>query len=201
MFRRTALLASIGCLLATGAFAQAAPGTPVRLRGTAAAVEADALTVATREGSQVQVKLTQPLTVTALKPVAVEDIKPGSFLAIVSKPGTDNLEAVSVIYFPPGASGPREGQFPWDLPNTTMTNAAVSGAVTSTSGREVDLSFSGRTGKLTIPPGTPVVTQVPASVTDLKPGVPVFIFASKAPDGTISTARVTVGKDGVNPAS
>lgn len=205
MFRRSAVLASFACLLAAGASAQTAPaapaGSPVRLRGTAAAVSADSLTVATREGPQVVVKLEQPLTVTALKPVPVEDIQPGSFLAIISKPGMDDLEAVSVIYYPPGTTGRREGQFPWDLPNTTMTNAAVSGAVTSATGREVALSFSGRSGKLTIPPGTPVVTQIPAAVADLKPGVPVFIFATKGADGVVSTARVTVGKDGVNPAS
>lgn len=202
MLRRTAVLAYFTCLVSAGALAQTAPaGSPVRLRGTAAAVSADSLTVATRDGPQVVVKLNQPLTVAALKAVPVADIKPGSFLAIVSKPGTDDLQAKSVIYFPPGVTGPHEGQFPWDLPNTTMTNAIVSGAVTSSSGREIGLSFNGRSGKVNIPAGTPVVTQIPAAVSDLKPGVPVMIFATKAPDGVVSTARVTIGKDGVNPAS
>lgn len=202
MLRRTAMLASIGCILATGAFAQSTPvpTIPTRLRGTAAAVTTDMLTVATRDGPQVQVTLNQPVTVTALKPMSIDEIQPGSSLAIVSKPGTDDLEALSVIYFPPGAPL-RQGQFPWDLPNTTMTNASVSGNVTGKSGREIDLSFNGRSGKVTIPPGTPLVTQIPASLTDIKPGVTVFLFATKGDDGTFSTARVTVGKDGVNPAS
>lgn len=202
MFRRTALLASLAMLSAglasAGAFAQS---PPVRVRGTAEAVSADMLTVAMREGSKLEIKLTQPLAVVTLQRVAVADIEPGAFMAIVSKPGTDNLEAVSVTYFPPGAPVPREGQFPWDLPNTTMTNAAVSGAVTSAAGDEVALAFRGRTAKLTIPPGTPVVTQVPGQVADLRPGVPVFLFATKAADGSLSAARITVGKDGVNPAS
>ena len=202
MLRRTALLASIGCILATGAFAQSTPmpTKSTRVRGTAAAITTDMLTVATRDGTQFQVKLNQPVTVTALKQISIDEIQPGSSLAIVSKPGTDDLEALSVTYFPPGAAL-RQGQFPWDLPNTTMTNAAVSGNVTGKSGREIDLSFNGRSGKVTIPPGTPLVTQIPASLTDIKPGVTVLLFAAKGDDGTFSTARVTVGKDGVNPAS
>ena len=216
MLRRSALSAALSaalaCVLATGAVAQTSPpaaapaAPPVRVRGTATAVTADMLTVAARDGSTVMVKLVPPVAVVALQKVAPEDIKPGAFLAIVSKPGTDDLEAQSVTYFPPGGQKPREVQFPWDLPNTTMTNAAVTGVVGNGStatgkGQELNLAFLGRTGKLTIPPGTPIVTQIPAESSDLKPGVPVFIFATKAADGSLSASRILVGKNGVNPTS
>jgi hypothetical protein len=44
-----------------------------------------------------------------------------------------------------------------------------------------------------------VVTPSPASPADLKPGEKVFLSATRAADGSLSTARVTVSKDGVAP--
>ncbi len=44
-----------------------------------------------------------------------------------------------------------------------------------------------------------VVTFADASAADLKPGAPVFVPATKAPDGTLSTAFVVVGNQGVVP--
>lgn len=52
--------------------------------------------------------------------------------------------------------------------------------------------------KIAVAETTPVVAYVPGSVSDLKPGVKIIIFAgTKLPDGTIETNRVNFGKDGL----
>ena len=66
---------------------------------------------------------------------------------------------------------------------------------------DVSLTMNGRKVKLTVPPGTPVVTPIPAALSDLKPGVAVMLFATKEADGSLSASRVTVGKNGVDPTS
>ena len=54
--------------------------------------------------------------------------------------------------------------------------------------------------KITVTETMPVVTNVPGSVSDLKPGVKIIIFSgTKLPDGTIETNRVDFGNDGLTP--
>ena len=52
---------------------------------------------------------------------------------------------------------------------------------------------------VTVPANTPIVTFGPGDAAMLKPGAKVFIGAQQAADGTLSAARVAVGKDGLTP--
>jgi hypothetical protein len=53
--------------------------------------------------------------------------------------------------------------------------------------------------KIIVSPDTPIVTYSPGTKDELKPGAPVFISnATKQPDGTLTSARVNVGR-GVAP--
>jgi hypothetical protein len=97
-------------------------------------------------------------------------------------------------------AGTGEGSYGWDLkPDSTMTNGSVSEAVKSVDGTVVTVVYHGQTKKISITPGTPIVTFAPATVADIKPGVAVFIPGQQADDGKISTARLVIGKDGVVP--
>ena len=53
--------------------------------------------------------------------------------------------------------------------------------------------------ELGLPPGTPVVTPVPAAREDLKPGAAVMFGATRDAEGQLTATRVTVAKDGVSP--
>jgi len=67
-------------------------------------------------------------------------------------------------------------------------------------GRTLNVKYNGGEKQITLDVHTPVVAYVPGSVSDLKPGVKIIIFAgTKLPDGTIETNRVNFGKDGLTP--
>jgi hypothetical protein len=110
------------------------------------------------------------------------------------------MQALEVLVFPEPMRGAGEGHYPWDLEQgSMMTNGTVTGAVDATSGRELSLSFKGDSNKIMVPPGTPIVTFIPAEKADLKPGTRIFCIATKNAEGRLAASRVTVGKDGVAP--
>ncbi|MCW4115409.1 hypothetical protein NPA31_010605 [Aurantimonas sp. MSK8Z-1] len=183
------------------AFAQAAKGEPVRVRGAIVALQGDSLQVKTREGETVDLALADGWTVSGVASATLGDIKPGDFVGIASLPKADGGDgALEVLVFPPAMKGTGEGSYGWDLkPNSTMTNATVADAVKDVNGRTVTVSFHGKEKKIAVPDGTPVVTIAPATKDDLKPGARVFVTAAKAADGKLSAQRVVVGNNGVVP--
>ena len=189
---------AVFCAIATAAVAQS---PPIRVRGTVDTVDAHTMTVTTREGEKLPVKLAEPLSVLAVKNVELSSIQPGSYVGVASERAPDGqLQAIEVLVFPEAARGSGEGHYDWDLkPGSSMTNATVSAAVQGTSGRDVDLAYKGGSVKVHVPAGVPVVTFVPAERADLKAGVPIFFGATRAEDGSMTAARVIVGKDGVAP--
>ena len=196
---RIVLIAWSALWLASSAVAQTSPTT--RIRGTISAVDGASMTVTTRDGPQVAITFTEPLTVSAVKNVELASVQPGSYIGTAAERGPDGqLQAIEVLVFPESARGAGEGHRDWDLkPGSTMTNATVTASVQGISGREVDLAYKGGSVKVNVPVGTPVVTFIPAERADLKPGAAVFLTATKNPDGSLSASRVIVGKDGVVP--
>ena len=184
---------------AAAAVAQTAPTT--RIRGTIGAIDGQVMTVATREGPKLPIVLLEPLGVSAVKALDLAAIQPGSYVGAASEVGPDGqLQAIEVLVFPEAARGAGEGQRDWDLkPGSQMTNATVAAAVQGASGRDVELTYKDGSKKVHVPAGVPVVTFVPAERADLKPGAPVFLTVTKNADGSLSAARVVVGKDGVAP--
>ena len=199
MFARLMPLALAAFLCAATAVAQNAP--PTRIRGTIAALDGQTLSINTREGSKVDVLLSDPLTVSTVKKVDLADIKPGTYVGIATRTAANGeLQALEVLVFPEAMRGAGEGHYAWDLePGSMMTNGTVTGAVQATSGRELSMSFKGDTNKIIVPPSVPIVTFAPAERSDLKPGAPVMFGATKNTEGKLAASRVTVGKDGVAP--
>lgn len=200
--RRAALGAGalLGASASRLAAARAQGAAPPRVRGTVVAREGNLLTVATRDGGRAVVTLAEPLTVVALRRVALPEITNGSSLGVVAEPGPDDeLRAVAITVLPPGQRI-REVQEAWDLaPNTSMNNGAVEAIMESRDDRVVTLSIFGRSVRVRITPQTALVMPIPASPADLAPGTVVFINAVRGEDGRLSASRVTVGKDGVLP--
>jgi hypothetical protein len=187
--------------LAALLFSTAAMAQPMRIRGTIAAITPTSMTVTSRDGATLDIALAAPLSVSTVKPVALADIKPGSYIGTAARPGANGaLVAQEVLVFPEAMRGAGEGHRPWDLtPESTMTNAAVEGTVVTGDGTELTLAYKGGSQKVVVPPGTPIVTIAPASVADLKVGAPVFIGATLNAAGKLSASRVTVGTNGVAP--
>ena len=127
------------------------------------------LSVKTREGKDLQLKLGEKAVVVAAKPLKLEDLKPGDNVGTTTMARADGaLVAVEVHTLPPTAG---QGHTPWDLQEgSMMTNGNVGTVVQSAGAHQLTLEYKGGSQKIVVPPGTPVVTNTPAERSALKPG-------------------------------
>src|ERR1700688_35385 len=194
-----AALAAIS-VLASVAWAQQAP--PMRIRGTIEAVDGAMLTIKTREGNDVKVRMTDNVAVFGVVKTALSEIKEGSYIGVTAMPEPDGVQkAVAVHIFPENQRGAAEGFRPWDQrPGSTMTNATVAETVKGTDGQNILVKYKDGEKKVVVPPETPIVTFVAGDKSELKPGAKIIIFgAAKKDDGTLEANRVNVGRDGITP--
>jgi hypothetical protein len=195
-------LASLTVIVALGSVAWAQPAPTVRIRGTIEAVDGALLTVKSREGTEMKVRMTDNVAVIGVTSIAMSEIKPGSYIGVSAMPQPDGTQkALAVHIFPEAQRGVAEGFRPWDLrPNSTMTNATVAETVAGSDGQNILVKYKDGEKKVVVPPGTPVVTFVPGDKAELKPGAKIIIFsATKKDDGTLEANRVNVGRDGITP--
>lgn len=200
MTERVVMVAAL--LLALAAAPSWAQET-VRVRGTIERMEGQTMLVKTREGTEVKVTLPENAMIVGLAKASPADIKPGSFVGATGMPQPDGSQkAVEVHIFPEAMRGTGEGHRPWDLrPQSTMTNGSVEEAVTAVDGQTLTLKYKEGEKKVVLAPDTQIVTYVPGTRSDLKPGTKIFIpAATKRPDGSLETQRVNFGKDGLTPA-
>lgn len=178
--------------------AQTAP--PTRIRGTITAIDDKTVTIATREGSSVNVKLADNWAVMLVSSVPASEIKQGSFVGIASTGSDADRTALEVLVFPEAARGTGEGHYPWDLkPQSMMTNATVATVSSASDGQTLKLDYKGGAQTIKIKPGTPIVTFAPGDKANAKVGAKVFTGAAKAADGSLTATRLLVGKDGMTP--
>jgi len=199
MPRVLASLAALSILTSVG-WAQQAP--TVRIRGTIEAVDGAVLTIKTREGEDVKVRMTDNVAVFGVARTELSEIKEGSYIGVTAMPEPDGTQrAVAVHIFPESQRGAAEGFRPWDQrPNSTMTNATVATTVKGTDGQNILVKYKDGEKKVVVPPNTPIVTFVAGDKSELKAGAKIIIFgATKKEDGTLEAARVNVGRDGITP--
>ena len=175
---------------------------PTRVRGTIDSVDGSTLAVTSRDGSKVTVKLADNAPVVGIAKASLSDVKQGGFVGITAMPEPDGTQkAVEIHIFPEAMRGTGEGHRPWDLmPNSTMTNATVDSKVASSDGQTLVLKYKDGQQTFIVPANVIVVTYVPATAADLKPGAKIMVAAgAKQPDGTVLAPRINVGLNGVTP--
>jgi hypothetical protein len=196
------ILAGALALVSTAAFAQtAAPAATARVRGTVEKLDGSVATIKTDKGQSVTLKLTADVAVSAVVKVNPADIKPGAYIGVGARPMPDGtLQALQVTVFPEAQRGVGEGHRDWSaMPQTTMTNGTVADTVTAVNGPNLTMKYKDGEKKLVIGPDAVVITTVPTDKADLKVGAELVTTATKNEDGSFSTNRVTVGKNGVAP--
>jgi hypothetical protein len=184
----------------TSAWAQQPP--TVRVRGTIEAVDGALLSVKSRDGTDLKVRVTDNVAVFGVAKTELSEIKEGSYIGVTAMPEPDGTQkAVAVHLFPESQRGAAEGFRPWDQrPGSTMTNATVAETVKGTDGQNILVKYKDGEKKVVVPPGTPIVTFLTGDKSELKPGAKIIIFgAAKKEDGTLEAARVNVGRDGITP--
>ena len=171
----------------------------LRVRGTITGLDGNVLSVKTREGKDLQLRLSDNTAVAAAKAMKLEDLKPGDYVGTTTQARADGtLVAVEVHTLAPTT---KPGHIPWDLqPGSMMTNGNVTGAVArSPDSQRLTLDYPGGSQTVLVPPGTPIVTNTPADRSALNVGEYIFTVATVAADGTMMVQRIQVSRDGVRP--
>jgi hypothetical protein len=203
MTRRVVGAGALALLFAaTIAEAQAPATPPVRVRGTIDAINGSTLNVTTRDGGKEVIKLADNAAVVGVAKSSLSDVKQGAFVGITAMPQPDGTQkAVEIHIFPEAMRGTGEGHRPWDLmPNSTMTNANIDSEVATSDGQKLVLKYKDGEKTFIVPANVAVVSFVPATAADLKPGAKIFVVAgTKQPDGSVSAPRINVGLNGLTP--
>jgi hypothetical protein len=176
------------------AFAQ----TNVRVRGTITALNGDVLTVKSRDGRDIQLHLTPDAQVVTAKKTTLAEMGPNAYVGVTSVKGPDGRMVAKEVH----AIGPQVPQMhgAWDsTPNSMMTNANIAAIAQTGGGNEITLKYKDGEQKIVVTPETEVVTFVPGTRADLKPGETIFSGARVEGDGKFVAPRVAVSKDGVKP--
>ena len=198
-FGSRAAAAALAAVLMVGA----AHAQSMRVKGTIDKLDGNVLSVKSRTGGDLHITLTGNAAVVGVEKASMADITPGSFIGSAAMPQPDGSQkALEVHIFPESMRGTGEGHRPYEpVPNSTMTNGTVGGnAVSAVDGHSVTLKYRDGEKKIVVPPDVPIVRYVIGDRSDLKPGAAVTILrAEKKPDGTLETARVNVGRNGVVP--
>jgi hypothetical protein len=191
-------LGALAAGLMLGVVAADAQPAQMRVRGTIEKVDGGTLTVKTREGETVTVKVPDNVGVAGVVKRSLADIKPNDFVGVAAMPQAGKpSRALEVLIFPEAMRGTGEGHRGWDLmPESTMTNATVAETVTQVEGQILTLKYKEGEQKFEVAKDTPIVSFAPGEKSELKPGAVIFISgATKGGDGTLSAARVTVGRE------
>jgi hypothetical protein len=196
----SSLAALLVAAFASVAWAQQPP--TVRIRGTIEVVDGPVLSIKSRDGTDMTVRVTDNVAVFGVAATELSEIKQGSYIGVTAMPEPDGTQkAIAVHIFPENQRGAAEGFRPWDLrANSTMTNATVAETIEGADGQQILVKYKDGEKKVVVPPGTPIVTFVAGDKSELKPGAKIIIFgAAKKDDGTLEAARVNVGRDGIMP--
>ena len=188
----------LACIVSAAAAQQSG-----RIRGEIVKRDADVLTVKTREGATLTVKIDGKTRVSALVKATLADIKTDSFIGIAGMPRPDGgIDAFSIHIFLPAQRGvvpDRHG--PWDArPGSTMTNAYVESAVTAKDGETLKVKYKDGEKTVVVSPQTAIAAAAKGDASELKAGAQIIIFGwDKESDGSILAKTLYVGR-GLTPA-
>lgn len=181
-------------LTVTAAFAQ----QPTRIRGQIEKIDGAVMTIKTRDGQTVMVKLADGARLATLSKITLADIQPNSFIGVAGMPRPDgSVEAFSIHTLPEAARANGDGERAWDArPGSTMTNASLGAVVKGKEGDEITVTYKAGEKKVIVTPKTVIARQAPADKSVLQPGAQVAVMvAEKQPDGSFVAKVMYIGKD------
>jgi len=194
-----AAISAVALLVVSSALAQK-PQTQV-VKGKIAAVEGSTVVVDRAKGAgQAKVKLSDKAVIMTVGRASLDEIKVGAFIGVGAMPQADGSQkAVRVMIFPEMQRGTGEGHYPWKAPiapsGSTMTNATVDTTVAGVDGQVLTVKHKDGVHKIIIGKDALIVSNIPGSVADLKPGVAITVPAAQPnEDGTFQTSRVNIGR-------
>lgn len=191
--------------LAAAAFlALAGPAAAVdglaRIRGTVEMRTGDTLVVRRYGGGTVTAYMNAKTRTLIATPGRVRDIKPESYISVISVPKGEGREVREVALYSPSERGFEAGTRPWD----TGRDATLTGGwIADRSGLDpvrVRLRHAGAEPSFSLPRDTPTTQIGPGEKALLVPGADVVVFARTDADGLLNADTIAVGRLGAKPA-
>jgi hypothetical protein len=189
-------LPALALALLTG-IATAQP--PPRVRGVVQALEGNTLAVETDAADIVRLTLTDMTGINGLEKRTLTDIEANTFVGATAIKGRDGRwQATEVHIFPESMRGAGEGHYAWDLPESTMTNGAVTGAVVKGRRGTLNVRHGSETVEIEITRRTEIVALTAGSRALLVPGAAIMALAAPA-DGGATAVAIIAETNGVKP--
>jgi hypothetical protein len=195
-------IVSLAAVLALAASAQppSEPPQPVRVRGTIQSFDGQKLAIATKSDGVVDLAVSDRTGINGLEAKTVADIGDNTFIgATAVKTSTGRWEATEIHIFPESMRGAGEGHYAWDLPESSMTNGAVTGNTSGGAGRTLRVKYAGGETDVDVTPKTSIVALTIGDRALLKPGAAVFALAIPQQGGGATAVAVIAETKGVKP--
>ncbi len=199
---RIGALVSLAVAAWLAAACAAAQAPPVRIRGTVQSLDGQALlTVATKSDGAVRLALSDMTGINGLETKSLADIGSNTFIgATAVKDAAGRWQATEIHIFPESMRGAGEGHYAWDLPDSSMTNGAVTGNTTGGTGRTLRVKYADGETDVDVTSKTAIVALVAGDRSLLVPGATVFVLAVPAEGGgTPNAVAIIAETKGVKP--
>ncbi|MDR3412663.1 MAG: hypothetical protein P4L87_17255 [Formivibrio sp.] len=191
-----------------------------RIHGDVVAITGAVLQIRSSEGEALTVKLADGARLTAVSRADAAAISSGAYVGATAVPQPDGtLAAVEVHIFPESMRGTGEGYRPMDAQpgrtmtnatvaevsaagrpaGNTMTNATVASITAANQQRRLTLQYKGGEKVVTLGADVPVVMLEPGDRSMLVPGAHIVVNVVRQDDGSLTTDRITIGKNGMVP--
>jgi hypothetical protein len=190
-------IAIMASLTALDAGAQA---PPARVRGVIEAFEGQTVVIATENDGVVRLTLTAMTGINGVEKRSLADITDNAFIGTTAVKDEDGRwRATEVHIFPESMRGAGEGHYAWDLPDSTMTNGAVTGSAAQRRGRTLTVGYAGGTTQVDVTRRTAIVALTLGDRTLLEPGATVFALAAPQQGGGAVAVAIIAETNGVKP--
>lgn len=193
-----ALSAAAFALVAT---AQPPSPQPVRVRGVVRSFDGQKLSIETKSNGVVDLSMSDATGINGLQAKKIGDIGDNTFIGATAVKTTEGRwQATEIHIFPESMRGAGEGHYAWDLPDSSMTNGAVTGKTSGRGGRTLHVKYAGGETDVDVTPKTAIVALTQGNRELLKPGAAVFALAIPSQAGGTGVAVALIAEtNGVKP--
>jgi hypothetical protein len=194
------VIALVSAAFALAANAQPQAPQPVRVRGVVQSFDGQRLSIETKSGV-VDLSMSDATGINGLQAKKIGDIGDNTFIgATAVKTAAGRWQATEIHIFPEAMRGAGEGHYAWDLPDSSMTNGAVTGNTSGRGGRTLRVKYTGGETDVDVTPKTAIVALTQGNRELLKPGATVFALAIPPQGGGTAMAVAVIAEtNGVKP--
>ena len=176
------------------------PPQPVRVRGTIQSFDGQKIAIATKSDGVVRLAVAEQTGINGLEAKSVADIGDNTFIgATAVKGAAGRWQATEIHIFPESMRGAGEGHYAWDLPESSMTNGAVTGNTSGAGSRTLRVKYKDGETDVDVTAKTVIVALTAGDRALLKPGASVFALAIPTEGGGANAIAIVAETKGVKP--